>query len=87
VLAGFDCGALYLRDPAGLKSDNWPQSYDGLTTLKAEGLRSVLLVPLRHDENTVGLLQLGSRSPRKFAFDEIRFYETLGNYLAVATQR
>jgi GAF domain-containing protein len=60
------------------------QSYDGLTTLKAEGLRSVLLVPLRHDENTVGLLQLGSRSPRKFAFDEIRFYETLGNYLAVA---
>ena len=60
------------------------QSYDGLTTLKAEGLRSVLLVPLRHDENTVGLQQLGSRSPRKFAFDEIRFYETLGNYLAVA---
>ncbi len=63
------------------------QSYDGLTTLKAEGLRSVLLVPLRHDENTVGLLQLGSRSPRKFALDEIRFYETLGSYLAVATQR
>jgi PAS domain S-box-containing protein len=63
------------------------QSYDGLTTLKTEDLRSVILVPLRHDENTVGLLQLGTRSPRKFALDEIRFYETLGNYLAVATQR
>jgi PAS domain S-box-containing protein len=63
------------------------QNYDGLSTLKTEGLRSVLLVPLRHDENTVGLLQLGTRSLRQLAPKEIRFYETLGNYLAVTTQR
>ena len=63
------------------------QNTDGLTTLKAERVRSAILIPLRHGENSLGVLQLGSRSQRKFTLEEIRFYETVGNYLAAMIQR
>jgi PAS domain S-box-containing protein len=56
------------------------------TSLQA-GLRSGLAVPLSDRGRIVGVLGAGSREPRRFGDDEVRFLESLSNLLATSLQR
>jgi PAS domain S-box-containing protein len=60
---------------------------DGLRTLKKEGVQSAVLTPVRAGEKTLGFIQVGSRTQRKFNPDKIRLLEAIGNQMGVAIQK
>ena len=60
---------------------------DGLRTLKKEGIQSAVLVPVRAAGKTLGFIQVGSRTQRKFNPDKIRLLEAIGNQMGVAIQK
>ncbi|MBI4523122.1 MAG: GAF domain-containing protein [Deltaproteobacteria bacterium] len=63
-------------------------SSEGIRTLKREGVRSAVLVPIFTQEREVmGIIQLGSRTPREFSPDEIHFLKTVGTQMGVAVQK
>ena len=49
-----------------------------------EGYESVALIPLRHQTNTLGLLQLNDRRKGLFTAEKIAFFEGLAEYTTVA---
>lgn len=53
---------------------------------KAEGIASILVVPVRVSEKTIGILSLYTASPRKFTEDEIDFLEALANQGGIAIE-
>jgi signal transduction histidine kinase len=59
----------------------------GLRTFKKEGVRSFVGVPVRAENEVLGILQLASRTPRRFRSEELRLWETLGNQMGIAVQR
>jgi PAS domain S-box-containing protein len=59
----------------------------GLRTFKGEGVQSLIMVPVVAGQEILGLLQLGSRTPRKFEPDLINFLETLGSHFGIALQK
>ena len=63
------------------------QSCDGLRTLKKEGVQSFVQVPVRADGAVLGIIQLATRTPRKFKNEEVSLWETIGNHVGVAVQR
>jgi signal transduction histidine kinase/CheY-like chemotaxis protein len=63
------------------------QSCDGLKTLKKEGVQSFVQVPVRADGEVLGIIQLATRTPRKFKVEEVSLWETIGNHVGVAVQR
>ncbi|HEY2989219.1 MAG TPA: GAF domain-containing protein [Candidatus Binatia bacterium] len=60
---------------------------DGLRTFKGEGVRSAIIVPITTAEETLGVIEVGSRAPRSFRSDEVRLLEAIGNQLGVAVQK
>ncbi|MFQ5684639.1 MAG: PAS domain S-box protein, partial [Candidatus Binatia bacterium] len=60
---------------------------EGLNTFKREGVRSAVAIPVRAREEVLGVMQLGSRTPRKFQTDEVRFLEALGYHVGIAVQK
>jgi GAF domain-containing protein/CheY-like chemotaxis protein len=54
---------------------------------KKEGLRSTIAVPVRTTERVLGVLHLGSRTPRKFQPEEARLLESIGNNVGIAVQK
>ncbi|HWP35097.1 MAG TPA: GAF domain-containing protein [Thermodesulfobacteriota bacterium] len=58
----------------------------GLKTFKAEGVRSAVVVPVQAREEVVGVLALGSRTPRRFPPALIRLLEAIGRQLGLAVQ-
>ena len=52
-----------------------------------EGYESVALIPLRSDEEIIGLLQLNDRQPNRFTLDMIHFLEELGESIGIALKR
>src|SRR2546426_332715 len=66
--------------------ENVPE-WDGLRTLKGEGVESAIIVPVRTEGEVLGVIQLGSRTPRKFQPDEIRIFEAIGNHMGIAVQK
>jgi PAS domain S-box-containing protein len=52
-----------------------------------EGFKSIALIPLRVDDEIVGLLQLNDRRPHQFTPELIRFYEGLGASIGIALSR
>ena len=50
----------------------------------AEGTRSFLAAPLRHDDEVIGTLVFYSRRPRAFGAEETRAASTLANFAAAA---
>jgi len=60
---------------------------EGLRTLKREGVQSAVLTPVRAGEKTLGILQVGSRTPRQFDADKVRLLEAIGNQMGVAIQK
>lgn len=55
--------------------------------MKREGLRSALSIPVRAGTTVLGVIQLGSRSQRRFKPDEIQALETLGDQMGIAVQK
>jgi signal transduction protein with GAF and PtsI domain len=54
---------------------------------KAEGIMSVLVVPLMVEKKAVGVLRVYTKDERKFDADEIRFLEAVGNLSAIALEK
>jgi signal transduction histidine kinase/CheY-like chemotaxis protein len=63
------------------------QSCAGLKTLKKEGVESFVQVPVRADGDVLGIIQLATRTPRKFKDEEVSLWETIGNHMGLAVQR
>jgi CheY-like chemotaxis protein len=63
------------------------QSCDGLRTFKKEGVQSFVQVPVRADGEVLGIIQLATRTPRRFKNEEVSLWETIGNHVGVAVQR
>jgi signal transduction histidine kinase/CheY-like chemotaxis protein len=63
------------------------QSCNGLRTLKLEGVESFVQVPVRGDGEVLGIIQLATRTPRKFKAEEVSLWETIGNHMGLAVQR
>lgn len=53
---------------------------------KAEGIKSVLVVPLMVEKKAVGVLRVYSEKERKFAEDEVKFLEAVANLSAIALE-
>ena len=66
--------------------ENVPQC-EGLRTFKREGVRSAVVIPVMTEKEVLGVLQLGSRTSRKFHPNEIRLAETVGNQIGIAVQK
>jgi signal transduction histidine kinase/CheY-like chemotaxis protein len=63
------------------------QACSGLRTMKKEGVESFVQVPVRADGEVLGIIQLASRTPRKFRQEEVNLLETIGNQMGIAVQR
>lgn len=63
------------------------QSCAGLKTLKKEGVESFVQVPVRADGDVLGIIQLATRTLRKFKDEEVSLWETIGNHMGLAVQR
>jgi GAF domain-containing protein len=59
----------------------------GIRTFRREDVRSLVMVPLRTDEDALGILYLGSRRPREFARTHIRLLEAIGTQAGIAVQK
>jgi len=56
-------------------------------TLNKEGVAAFINVPVRAHGEVLGIIQLASRTPRKFKADEVSLLETIGNQMGVALQK
>jgi signal transduction histidine kinase/CheY-like chemotaxis protein len=63
------------------------QMENGSPTFRREGVNTFVIVPVRADHEILGLLQLGSRTPRDFRETELHLLETIGSQLGIAVQR
>jgi len=63
------------------------QACTGLRTMKKEGIESFVQVPVRAEGDVLGIIQLASRTPRRFNNEEVRLLETIGNQMGIAVQR
>ncbi len=63
------------------------QEEPGLRVLKSEGIESAIVIPVFLETEIFGLLQIGSRTPRKFEPTLIKVLETLLRYFCIATQK
>lgn len=66
--------------------ENVPQC-EGLRTFKREGIQSAMVIPVMTEKEVLGVLQLGSRTSRKFHPNEIRLAQTIGNQIGTAVQK
>ena len=53
---------------------------------KAEGIKSVLVVPLMAEKKAIGVLRVYTKDERAFKEDEIRFLEAVANLSAIALE-
>jgi PAS domain S-box-containing protein len=60
---------------------------EGLRTFKSEGARSAIIVPITTADETLGIIEVGSRAFRKFSLEEVRLLEALGNQIGIAVQK
>jgi signal transduction histidine kinase len=63
------------------------QGCDGLRTLKKEGVESFVEVPVCAEGQVSGVIQLASRTPRKFRKEELALLVAIGNQIGIAIQR
>jgi len=63
------------------------QASTGLRTIKKEGVESFVQVPVCAEGEILGIIQLASRTPRRFTNEEVRLLETIGNQMGIAVQR
>jgi len=85
-------GSFWTNGTTALLRESPPKESWGLKTrnyCNAVGYESVALVPMRRDEETYGLLQLNSRTPKRFTRHQIELYERVAGEMAraIAGQR
>ena len=60
---------------------------DGMRTFKREGVRTIATVPLRTQEDVLGVIHLGNRAKRHIESDEIRLLEAIGTQTGIGVQK
>jgi PAS domain S-box-containing protein len=88
-MSGLDGGAFVPRVVASRKSlvVEDVAAAEGMRTFKREGVRSAIVVPILTAEETLGVIEIGSRAPHTFRSDEIRLLEAIGGQLGIAVQK
>ncbi|MBI4528088.1 MAG: GAF domain-containing protein [Deltaproteobacteria bacterium] len=76
--------AMVSKQPAIV--ENVPE-YQGLSTLKREGVHSAILVPVQAQQKVLGVIQFGSRTPRVFQPHEVSLLEAVGNQMGLVIQK
>ena len=59
----------------------------GIRTFRREDVRSLVVVPLRTDQDALGVMYLGSRQSRAFEPSQIRLLEAIGTQAGIAVQK
>ena len=62
-------------------------SSQGMRSFKKEGVRSAIVVPVRAGEEILGVIQLGSRTPRRLRPKDIYLLESIGSQMGLAVQK
>ena len=60
---------------------------DGIRTFRREDVRSLVIVPLRTDQDALGIMYLGSREAREFQPSQMRLLEAIGIQAGIAVQK
>ncbi|HYY24312.1 MAG TPA: GAF domain-containing protein, partial [Candidatus Udaeobacter sp.] len=60
---------------------------EGLRTLKKEGACSAIIVPIMTQDEMLGAIEVGRRTPNKFRPDDVRLLEAIGNQVGMAVQK
>ena len=60
---------------------------DALRIMQREGIQSAILVPIKTEQQILGILQVGNRATREFQPDEIRLLEGVGNLIGIGVQK
>jgi signal transduction histidine kinase len=59
----------------------------GIRTFRREDVRALVVVPLRTDQDALGVMYLGSRQAREFEPSQIRLLEAVGTQAGIAVQK
>jgi GAF domain-containing protein len=59
----------------------------GNRTFKKEEVSTVVAIPLRSHDDVLGVIQLGSRTPRQFQQSELRILDAIGGQAGIAIQK
>ena len=59
----------------------------GVRTFRREDVRALVVVPLRTDQDALGVMYLGSRQAREFEPSQIRLLEAVGTQAGIAVQK
>ncbi len=60
---------------------------EGLRSFKSENARSAVIVPIITSTETLGVIEVASRTARKFRMDEVRLLEAIGHQIGIAIQK
>ena len=60
---------------------------EGLRTFKREAVKSAIVIPIATDTETLGVIEVGSRTPRQFRSEEVRLLESMGAQIGVGVQK
>ncbi|MGH7929772.1 MAG: sensor histidine kinase, partial [Candidatus Binatia bacterium] len=63
------------------------QAGTGLRTFKKEEVKTAVVLPVQAEDRILGILQLGSRTPKKVQPEELRFLASVGNLIGIAAQK
>lgn len=69
-----------------LKNAQTDKDFQYKDKARAEGIKSVLVVPLTVGKKAIGVLRVYTEKERKFDADEIRFMEAVANLSAIALE-
>ena len=69
-----------------LKNAQTDKNFQYQEKAEAEGIKSVLVVPLMAEKKSMGVLRAYTEKVREFSGDEIKFLEAVGNLSAIALE-
>jgi|GEM_PF-2225579 len=58
-----------------------------LRIMQREGIQSAILLPIKTEQQVLGILQVGNRTTRRFQPDEVRLLEGAGNLIGIGVQK
>lgn len=79
--------AINSRKPVYLTDARKSDTFEHMEMAEAEGLVSMLAVPLTAASEVLGVLTVYTSAPHRFSNEEIKLLSTLANYSAIAIQR
>jgi PAS domain S-box-containing protein len=82
---GISWKAIQLKKPIVLSIDQYPTSRI-LRYLKADGIQTLISIPLLTKEKAIGVIVLGSRLLRNLTQREIHLMESIGNQIGLALE-